>query len=74
MTVAFLVSAAANAAPHLFVSMSPAEQLKLTPVLIFGVLEFCLATAFVALWWAAPDYRVFRNMGFFLGIVGVEQF
>lgn len=50
MTAAFPADLALPSAHHLFVPMSPAEQIKLTPVLIFGVLEFCLETAFVALW------------------------
>jgi len=41
---------------------------------IFGVLECCLAIAYVALWRAAPDYRVFRTLGIFFALVGTEQF
>ena len=59
---------------HPFAALTPIEQLQLTPMLIFAVLEFCLSTAYLALWRAAPDYRVFRKMGVFLAVVGVEEF
>jgi len=49
------------------------ELMQRTPTLILGVLEFCLAAAYLALWRAAPDYRVFRSMGMFLAVLGVEQ-
>jgi len=50
------------------------EQVHRTPTLIFGVLEECLAIAFLSLWRAARDYRVFRTLGAFYLVVGVEQF
>jgi hypothetical protein len=58
----------------LFPQVPLAEQVHRTPMLIFGVLEECLALAFLALWRAARDYRVFRTLGFFYFIVGSEQF
>jgi len=58
---------------HAFAPMTPVEQLQLTPMLIFAVLEFCLATAYLALWRAAPDFRVFRKMGLFLAFICVEE-
>lgn len=58
----------------LFPQLPLAEQIHRTPTLIFGVLEECLAAAFLALWRAARDYRVFRTLGFFYLIVGSEQF
>jgi hypothetical protein len=59
---------------QLFPSLSLVEQVHRTPMLIFGVLEECLAAAFLALWWAARDYRVFRILGLFYALVGSEQF
>ncbi len=59
---------------HPFAPMTPAEQLQLTPTLIFAVLEFCLSSAYLALWRAAPDYRVFRKMGLFLAFICFEEF
>jgi hypothetical protein len=59
---------------RLFPAVPLIEQVHRTPTLIFGVLEECLAAAFLALWRAARDYRVFRTLGFFYLIVGSEQF
>lgn len=59
---------------HMFPPIPLIEQVHRTPMLIFGVLEECLAAAFLALWRAARDYRVFRTLGFFYAIVGSEQF
>jgi hypothetical protein len=53
--------------------VSLVEQVQNTPVLIFSVLEFCLAVAYLALWRAAPDYRVFRNMGLLFATISLEQ-
>jgi hypothetical protein len=59
---------------QLFPQVPLIEQVHRTPTLIFGVLECSLAAAFLALWRAAQDYRVFRTLGVFYAIVGVEQF
>jgi hypothetical protein len=69
-----LLAAAAPLMEQLFPQVPLIEQVHRTPMLIFGVLELCLAAAFLALWRAARDYRVFRTLGFFYAIVGVEQF
>jgi hypothetical protein len=74
MTAALLVSAAMPLLQQIFPPVPPIEQVHHTPTLLFGVLECSLAIAFLALWRAAPDYRVFRILGIFYGIVGVEQF
>jgi hypothetical protein len=58
----------------LFPPLPLAEQVHRTPMLIFGVLEECLAVAFLSLWRAARDYRVFRTLGRFYVVVGIEQF
>ena len=70
----FLLTAAVPLSQQLFPHAPLAELMQRTPTLIFCVLEFCLAAAYLALWRAAPDYRVFRTMGVFLGVLGVEQF
>jgi hypothetical protein len=53
--------------------MPLAEQIQNTPLLITGVLMFCLAVAFLALWRAAPDFRAFRSLGIFFALVAVTQ-
>ena len=47
----------------LFRPLSMTEQFQHTPSLIVGVLDFCLASAFLAFSRAAPDFRVFRKTG-----------
>src|ERR1039457_1604050 len=42
------------------------DQVRNVPVLIYAAFLFSLAAAYLSLWWAAPDFRVFRNMGAFL--------
>ena len=74
MTTAMLFASVAPLMQQLFPQVPLIEQVHRTPTLIFGVLECSLAAAFLALWRAAQDYRVFRTLGFFYAIVGVEQF
>jgi len=74
MTVALLLGAAVPPLQQIFPPVPPIEQVHHTPTLLFGVLECSLAVAFLALWRAAPDYRVFRILGIFYAIVGGEQF
>lgn len=74
MTGASLVSAGVPLMQRLFPPLPLIEQVHRTPTLVFGVLEECLAAAFLTLWRAARDYRVFRTLGFFYLIVGSEQF
>ncbi len=74
MTAAMLMDGAQPVLDRLFVTMPLAEQIKHTPVLIFGVLECCLGVAYLAVWRAATDHRVFRTLGLFYLVVGVEQF
>ena len=54
--------------------LTVADHLRDTPILIFGVLLFCIAAAFLALWRSAPDYRVFLSAGLYLGVISFEQF
>lgn len=42
------------------------EQFRNVPTLLYAVFFFCLSAAYLFFWWAAPDFRVFRNMGFFM--------
>jgi hypothetical protein len=72
--MAVLLGADVPLMQQLFPPLPLVEQVHRTPMLIFGVLEECLAAAFLALWWAARDYRVFRILGLFYAIVGTEQF
>jgi hypothetical protein len=57
---------------RLFDPISPATQLALTPLIVYAAFSFSLAVAYLALWWTAPDYRVFRSMGVYLGLVGIQ--
>src|ERR1700678_2457684 len=74
MIAAFLMGASAPLMQMLFPPVPLIEQIHRTPELIFGVLECSLAAAFLALWRAARDYRVFRTLGFFYTLVGTDQF
>jgi serine phosphatase RsbU (regulator of sigma subunit) len=56
----------------LFPPQSLAEQVRNAPMLIYSVLFFALAAAYLALWRTATDFRVFRNMGFYQLLVGIQ--
>lgn len=49
------------------------EQVSRSPLLIYAALSFSLAATYLALWRAATDFRIFRNMGVFLLLVGAEE-
>jgi hypothetical protein len=74
MTATSLMAASTPLMQQLFPPVSLMEQVIRTPMLIFGVLQLCLAAAFLSLWRAARDYRVFSTLGFFFACVGTEQF
>lgn len=74
MTPAFIVASGVPLMRQLFPSMPLAEQMQFTPFLVIGVLMCCLAAAFLALWRAARDYRVFLTLGWYYFLVGTEQF
>jgi hypothetical protein len=57
----------------LFRPLSMVEQFQHTPALIWGVLDFCLASAFLAFSRAAPDFRVFRMTGAYYLLIALEQ-
>ena len=72
MTAALVLGAALPLFNPSFKPVTIAQQMQLTPNLILGVLELTLAIAYVALWRAAPDFRVFRTLGLFFTILGTE--
>jgi hypothetical protein len=74
MIAALLLDASVPLLHQLFTPLSLTEQLQHTPNLILAVLLCCLATAYLALWRAAPDFRIFRNMGIFIALVAVDNF
>ncbi len=74
MTAALLLDASTPLLQRLLQPMPLAEQLQHTPNLLLAVVLCCLATAYLALWRAAPDFRIFRNMGLFIALVAVDNF
>ena len=74
MTAMLLLAVTQPFSGQFFEPVTAQQYLQNTPVIIFGVLQLCLAVTFFSLWRAAPDYRVFRSMSFFFGLVGIEQF
>ena len=74
MTAVLFLNTTVPLMDKLFPPAPLAVQVQRTPTLIFGVLEFSLAIAFIALWRSAPDFRAFRMLGLFYSMVGFEQF
>ncbi len=74
MTATLILDASLPLLQQIFTPLSPSEQLQHTPNLILAVLLCSLATAYLALWRAAPDFRIFRNMGIFIALVAVDNF
>ncbi len=74
MTASLLLTAAVPMLQQLFTPAPLIDQVHHTPMLVLGVLMCCLAAAFLALWRAARDYRVFRTMGLYYLFVGADQF
>src|SRR5215469_205602 len=54
-------------------SASAVDPLRDRPILILFVFEFCLAGAYFTLWRAAPDFKVFRGMGAYFALTGVDH-
>jgi hypothetical protein len=50
------------------------EQVQNIPTAIEAAMLGCLGVAFLALWRAAPDYGVFRNLGIYYVIICIHQF
>lgn len=74
MTAIHLLTAAVPLLQQLFPPVPLIKQVQDIPVLIGAVLLFCLAVAYLALWRAAPDYRVFRSLGIYTFAASVVQF
>jgi hypothetical protein len=55
-----------------FIPTSAVEQLHRSPDLVLGVLLLSLAIAFVSLWLTARDFRVFRILALYYGLLGCE--
>jgi hypothetical protein len=68
MFVPYFLSALAAGHPSI------ADHVRDTPILMFGVFSLCLSAAFLALWRAATDYRVFLSMGLYFSIISLQQF
>ncbi len=73
MTVGLLQVASLPWLREIFQPLSMMERIQHTPSLITGVLDLCLATAFLAFSRAAPDFRVFRKTGAYYGWLAFEQ-
>jgi hypothetical protein len=74
MTAALILGAGVPLLTQLFSPVPLIEQVQNTPLMILAVLVCCQGVAFLALWRAAPDYRVFRSLGVFFIVVSVVQF
>jgi hypothetical protein len=58
---------------RLFDPVSLAGQVAGTPLVVYTVMLFTLAAAYLALWWTARDYRVFRGMSLYIGLCAVQM-
>ena len=74
VTAVLLLNAGLPLLQHLFPPVPLIQQVRNTPTAIVAVLLWCEGIAFLALWRAAPDYRVFRTLGVFSIVVGAVQF
>lgn len=74
MTAVLLLAAEVPLMQQLFPPAPLIEQVQNIPTVILVVLDCCLTAAFLALWRAAPDYRVFRTLGVYIFLTGVVQF
>ena len=68
-----LISQALPLMNVLFDHVSLAEQVRLTPYVVYAVSLFSLAATYLALWWTARDYRVFCSMGVYLLLCGAQM-
>jgi hypothetical protein len=71
-TLALMVDAP-SLRDRLFDPVPLAVQVMSTSFIVYAVLLFSLAIAYLALWWTARDYRVFRTMSIYLGLCGVQM-
>jgi len=68
-----LIAEAPTLLSRLFDPVPLANRLGNTPFIVYGVLLFSQAAAFLGLWWTARDYRVFRNMSIYLAMCGAQM-
>ena len=74
MTAVLFLAANVPLMQQLFPPVSLAEQVQNIPTAIEAAMLGCLGVAFLALWRAAPDYGVFRNLGIYYVIVCIHQY
>jgi len=74
MTAVLLLAANLPLMQRLFPPVPLIEQVQNIPTAIAAAMLGCLGVAFLALWRAAPDYRVFRSLGVYYVIVCIHQF
>ncbi len=74
MTAALFLAAGSPLFNQLFPPVPLIEQVQNIPTAIEAAMLGCLGVAFLALWRAAPDYGVFRNLGIYYVIVCIHQF
>ncbi len=74
MTAVLLLDAGRPLLQQLFPPVPLIEQVQNIPTAIEAAMLGCLGVAFLALWRAAPDYAVFRNLGIYYVIVGIHQY
>jgi Stage II sporulation protein E (SpoIIE) len=74
MTAVLLLDAGHPLMQQLFPPVPLAEQVQNIPTAILAAMLGCLGVAFLALWRAAPDYGVFRNLGIYYVIVCIHQY
>jgi hypothetical protein len=58
---------------RLFDPVSLSFQVVNTPLIVYTVMLFSLAAAYLALWVTARDYRVFRGMSLYLAMCAVQM-
>ena len=58
---------------EIFPQVPLTDQVRYLPLVILAALLYCLGAAYLALWRAAPDYRVFRSLGVFSIAVGIVE-
>jgi len=68
-----LITGGRTLANRLFDPVPLATQVINTSFIVYGVLLFSLAAAYLALWWTARDYRVFRSMSIYLALCGAQM-
>ena len=74
MTALHLLGVAMPLLSKYFPPVPLIQQVQDIPMVIVAVLYCCLGIAFLALWRAAPDYRVFRSLGIYNLVVAIHQF